>query len=160
MTRKGSSLVGLLAVAVLAFTAAAVAADSNIGTWKMNPAKSKYSPASLTPKSQTLKIEASGPDGVKFTSDGIAADGKPTHFEFQGKYDGKDVPVKGNPDFDTLAYKRIDDNTVEATTKLKGKVTGTGRAVVSKDGKTRTLTQTGTTALGQKINNVIVYERQ
>lgn len=147
------------AVAILFLGILAIAADSNVGSWKMNPAKSKYEPGPA-PKSQTLKIDAVGADGVKFTSDTVPADGKPIHFEFQAKYDGKDVPVKGNPDFDTLAYKRIDDNTVEATTKRNGKVVGTGRVVVSNDGKTRTLTQTGTDAKGQKIHNVIVYERQ
>src|SRR5437870_2364867 len=96
---------------VLAFGAVVMAADSNIGTWKLNVAKSKFSPGPA-PKSQTLKIEAWGTDGVKFTSDGIDADGKPTHAEFQAKYDGKFVPFKGNPDADMLAYKRIDANTV------------------------------------------------
>ena len=87
-------------------------------------------------------------------------DGKPMHWEFQAKYDGKDNPFKGNPDADTIAYKRIDGNNVEATTKLKGKPTGTTKVVVSKDGKTRTLTQTGKNAKGQDINNVLVFERQ
>ena len=144
---------------VLALGAVVLAADSNIGTWKLNVAKSKFSPGPA-PKSQTLKIEAWGTDGVKFTSDGVDADGKPTHGEFQAKYDGKFVPFKGNPDADMLAYKRIDANTVEATTQWMGKVTGHTTIVVSKNGKTRTLTQTGKDPKGQDINNVIVYNKQ
>ncbi len=97
---------------------------------------------------------------MKYTSDGVDGDGKPTHWEFQAKYDGTFMPFKGNPDADMLAYKRIDANTVEATTQLMGKVTGHTRVVVSKDGKTRTLTQTGKNAKGQDINNVAVYEKQ
>jgi hypothetical protein len=144
---------------VLAMGISAIAADSNIGTWKMNAAKSKFDPGPA-PKSQTLKIEAWGADGVKYTADGMDADGKPSHWEMQAKYDGKFVPFKGNPDADMLAYKRIDANTVEATTQMNGKVMGTSRIVVSADGKTRTLTQTGKNAKGQDIHNTIVYEKQ
>jgi hypothetical protein len=36
----------------------------------------------------------------------------------------------------------------------------TTRSVVSKDGKTRTTTQTGTNAKGEKVNNTIVYDKQ
>jgi hypothetical protein len=144
---------------VLAMGISAIAADSNIGTWKMNAAKSKFAPGPA-PKSQTLKIEAWGADGVKYTADGIDADGKPTHSEFQAKYDDKFVPFKGNPDADMLAYKRIDASIVEATTQLNGKVTGKTRIVVSADGKTRTLTQTGKNANGQDIHNTIVYDKQ
>ena len=59
-----------------------------------------------------------------------------------------------------LSYKRIDANTVESTTTLKGKPAVVTKAVVSADGKTRTLTQIGVNAKGQKVNNVAVYERQ
>ena len=154
MARKSLTML-LAAIALVWFGVTLNAADNNIGTWMLNVPKSKFDPGPA-PKSATLKIEAWGEDGVKFTSDGVDAEGKPTHFEFQAKYDGKDVAVKGNPDFDMLAYKRVDANTLEATTKRAGKVTGTGKVVVSKDGKTRTVTQTGTNAKGQKINNVNV----
>ena len=114
----------------------------------------------MAPKSQTLKIEAWGTDGVKYTADGTDADGKPTHWEFQAKYDGKFVPFKGNPDADMISYKRIDANTVDATTQLNGKVMGKTHVVVSADGKTRTLTQTGKNAKGQDVHNTVVYEKQ
>jgi len=144
---------------VMAFGAVAFAADNNVGTWKLNVAKSSFSPGPA-PKSQTLKIEAWGEDGLKYTADGVGPDGKPSHAEFQAKFDGKDVPFKGNPDADTLAYTRIDANTLQATTKLKGKTTITAKVVVSKDGKTRTVTQTGTDAQGRTVKNVLVYEKQ
>jgi hypothetical protein len=155
----GKSLVVLAATAMLALAVVSFAADVNLGTWKLNLAKSKFSPGPA-PKSQTLKIEAWGDDGVKYSADGIGPDGKPMHWEFQAKYDGKDNPFKGNPDADMIAYKRIDANTVEATTKLKGKSAGMTKIVVSKDGKIRTLTQTGKNAAGQDVNNLLVYEKQ
>lgn len=157
MQTRGFTLVIAL-TSVLAFAAVAFA-DNNVGTWKLNLAKSSFSPGPA-PKSQMLKIEAWGDDGLKYAADGVGPDGKPTHAEFQAKFDGKDVPFKGNPDADTLAYKRVDANTIQATTKMKGKTTITAKVVVSKDGKTRTLTQTGTDAQGRTVKNVLVYDRQ
>ena len=159
MQRQFALVFALVVIAVLALTTVVIAADNNVGTWKLNLAKSKYSPGPA-PKSQTLKIEAWGNDGVKYTADGVGADGKPTHAEFQAKYDGKDYPFKGNPDADMLSYKRIDANTLEATTKLNGKGTIAAKAVVSADGKTRTVTQVGTNAQGQALNITSVYEKQ
>jgi hypothetical protein len=148
-----------VAISVLALGVVAFAADNNIGTWKLNVAKSTFSPGPA-PKSQTLKYEAWGTDGVKARADGVGADGKPTHWEFQAKYDGKDNPFTGNPDADAIAFKRIDAQTVEAITKMKGKVTGNTKVVVSANGKTRTLRQTGKNAQGQDVNNVVVYDKQ
>ena len=44
--------------------------------------------------------------------------------------------------------------------KKGGKVTTMQRNVVAADGKTRTVTTTGTDAQGQKVNNLAVYEKQ
>ena len=159
MKRTTAYLCALVVVSVLVSTAVVIAADNNIGTWQLNLAKSNYSPGPA-PKSQTLKIEAWGDDGVTYAADGVGADGKPTHTEFQAKYDGKDYPFIGNPDADRLSYKRIDANTLEATTKLNGKSTIAANVVVSADGKTRTVTQVGTNAQGQALNVTSVYERQ
>ena len=159
MARRFSSRFALAAFSLIAAVAVVMAADSNLGTWKMNPARSKFNPGPA-PKSQTLKIVAWGTDGVTFTSDLIDSDGKPSRWEFQAKYDEKFVPFKGNPDADMISYKRIDANTIESKTTLKGKPGPTTKAVVSADGKTRTLTQTGKNAKGQDINNVVVFDKQ
>ena len=95
-----------LLVAALAFTVAAWGADSNVGTWKANIAKSKYSPGPA-PKSQTLTIEAHD-GGIKYSSHGENADGSTIHVEFTAKYDGMDNKVTGSKDFDSIALKRID----------------------------------------------------
>lgn len=144
---------------VFAVGTVTMAADTNVGAWKLNVAKSKYNPGPA-PMSQSLKIEAWGADGVNYSADGMDAAGKPSHWEFQAKYDGKFVPFKGNPDADMISYKRIDANTIESTTQLNGKVTGHARAVVSADGKTRTLTLTGKNAKGEDIHSVLVFEKQ
>ena len=155
--RSAFPLVFGLAV-VLAGSGAVQAADNWMGAWKLNLAKSKYSPGPA-PKSNTAKYEASE-GGMKAVTDGVSTDGKPTHTEFTAKYDGKDYAYKGNPNVDTIAVKRIDADTYEATLKSKGKVTMTSRNVVSKDGKTRTQTQAGTDAQGKAVSNTVVYDRQ
>jgi hypothetical protein len=147
------------ALVLVATSTLAMAADVNVGTWKMDPAKSKFSPGPAL-KSQTLKIVSSGANGVHYTMDGVTADGKPTHWDFNAQYDGKYVPFTGNPDADMISYKHVDANTIESNTQLKGKDSLKAKVVFSMDGKTRTLTQTGKNAQGKDVNNVVVYDRQ
>ena len=142
----------------MCFIAVTVAfASPQMGTWKLNEAKSKF-PAGAS-KNTTVVYEAAG-DSVKVTVDGVTADGKPTHNEWTGKFDGKDYPVTGDPASDTRSLKKIDDRTLDLTVKKDGKVTTTGRIVVSADGKSRTLTSSGTDAKGKKVKNTAVYDKQ
>jgi hypothetical protein len=132
--------------------------DKNVGTWKLNLAKSKYIPGPA-PFESTLKIEPET-NGLKFTFHGTDAEGKPADFEFSPRFDGKDYRVTGLPEADMIVLKRINANTIETVTKKAGKPVMTTRSVVSKDGKTRTSTQKGTNPKGEKVNNTIVYEKQ
>ena len=43
---------------------------------------------------------------------------------------------------------------------MNGKVTTTTRVFHASDGKTRTITTTGTNEQGQKVNNVVVWEKR
>jgi hypothetical protein len=127
-----------LTVALCVFGAAVCFADDpQIGTWKLNEAKSKF--ASGVPKNHTVVYETAG-DNVKVISDGTDKDGKSTHNEWTGKFDGKDYPVTGDPTSDMRSYKKIGDRVLKLTLKKEGKVTVTGRIVVSEDGKTRIVT--------------------
>lgn len=157
--RKNLLLVSLAACCAFVLSSSvAQAADNWLGTWKLDTAKSKFSPGP-GPKTLTLKWEAT-PDGVKFTGDGVNADGKPARSMYVTKYDGKDVPYEGNPDADMASAKRIDDNSYDNTWKKAGKPTIMAKVVVSADGKTMTITQTGTNAKGETVNNLIVYNKQ
>src|SRR6202521_4734139 len=148
----------LLTVAALfAVVAVCFAADVNMGTWKLNEAKSKINPG--TPKNTTVVYAAAG-DSVKVTVDGVAAEGKPAHTEWTGKFDGKDCAVTGDPATDMGAYKRVNDHTLALTGKKGGKVTDTIRIVVSADGKSRTVTLSATDASGKKITSTSVYDKQ
>jgi hypothetical protein len=151
--------ISLFAFAVL-FAAVAVcfaADDANMGTWKLNEAKSKFAPG--TPKNTTVVYEAAG-DSVKVTVDGVGSDGKPSHNEWTGKFDGKDYPVVGDSSADTRSYKRLDARTLELTNKKGDKVTLSGKITLSADGKTRTVTITTTGAGGKKLSTTAVYDKQ
>jgi hypothetical protein len=154
--RKLLMSLSVLGLAV-AFAGQAAAADSWIGTWKMDAAKSKIAASSI--RSQTLKFEATA-DGVKLTADGTDAEGKPLHSTYTSKFDGKDVAWAGNPVADTASPKRIDASAYENVWKKGGKAMVTSKVSVSKDGKTLTINQTGTDAKGAATSSVIVYERQ
>ena len=149
----------LVMTLALCFASAVVcfAADAQMGTWKLNEAKSKFSPGAA--KNSTVVYEAAG-DNIKVTVDGTDADGKPAHNEWTGKFDGKEYPVTGDPSSDMRSYKKVNDHTLALTVKKGGKVTASGRIVVSADGKSRTVTTSGTDAKGKKITNTAVYDKQ
>jgi len=147
----------VLTLAVPVMSLSAQAADPASGTWELNLAKSKFSPGPA-PKSLTRTYAVNGAD-VKYSLKGLDAEGKPILVEYSAKLDGKDYPVTGSPDFDAISFKQLDAGTMEATLKKGGKVVQTSKRVVSKDGKTLTLTTTGTNAKGQAINNVSVFDK-
>src|SRR5712692_6577379 len=136
----------------------AQASDARIGTWKLNVAKSKYSPGPA-PQSQTLKVEASG-QGEKATTEGVNAAGTPTMTQYTANFDGKDYPFTGSQNLDKVSLKRIDARTTERTDKKGDKVVGTFTRVVSQDGKTMTVTVKGTNPQGQAVDIVQVWEKQ
>jgi hypothetical protein len=145
--------------AILAIgTGSALAADSAVGTWKLNLAKSTFSPGPA-PKSQT-RTYAEMPQGMMLTIKTTAADGKESTGSLTFKVDGKPYPVSGNPDFDSVSVTRVDALTVNTTQTKAGAKVGTGVRSVSKDGKTLTFTSKGTNATGGKFDDVAVYDRQ
>jgi hypothetical protein len=144
---------------LLALSAAAYAQDPNLGSWKVDLAKSTYDPADLAPKSLSVKSSPAG-TGVHVVVDVVDYTGKPLHYEYTVSYDGRDVPVKGDPGRDATAMKKVDDRTFEQTNKRDGKVTTVSRFVYARDGKSRTQTTTGMNAQGQRINNTVVWIKQ
>jgi hypothetical protein len=162
IANRAVCVVGLvtLAIALLALSPSVAAAqsDPHVGTWVLNVAKSNYTPGP-PPKAQTSVYAAAG-EGIKVTTSTSTADGKALAVEYTANFDGKDYPVKGNPDWDTVALKRVDSHTIEFTRKKGGKVVQTATSAVSKDGKARTVNTTGVNAQGQKIKTVGVYEKQ
>ena len=145
--------------AILAIgTGTALAADAEIGSWKLNLAKSTFSPGPA-PKSQT-RTYAESAQGMTITIKTTAADGKESTQTASFKDDGKPYVVSGNPDFDMVSLKRVDASTVHVTQMKAGATIGTAVRTVSKDRKTLTLAQKGTHASGGKFDDVLVFDRQ
>jgi hypothetical protein len=145
-----------LAVCFAAGTVCFAGDNPQMGTWKLNEAKSKMDPNG--PKNNTVVYSEAG-DQMKITVDGMDASGKAIHTEWTGMFDGKDYPVTGNPGEDTRAYKKVDERTLEFTSKKDGKVVTTGKVVVATDGKKRTVKSSGTNADGKKFENKAVYDK-
>ena len=145
-------------VLILGAATAAGAPDPIIGTWKLNVAKSTFSPGPAV-KSQTRHYVAT-PQGLLLTLTTTAADGKTNTSTMTFKYDGKPYPMIGNPDFDSVSVTRVDAN-VTASTQLKaGKNVGSGLRTLAKDGKTMTFAQKGTHVSGVKYDDMFSYDRQ
>ena len=153
-----TQIIGLtLALSFFAGATCFAADDPQIGTWKLNEAKSKLTPDAG--KNTTVVYEATG-DQVKVVIDGTDKDGKPTHNEWTGKFDGKDYAVTGDPKSDMRSYKKIDDHTLAFTVKKDGKTTTAGRIVVAADGKSRVVKANGIDAHGQKAHEKTAYDKQ
>lgn len=133
------------------------ASDPNVGSWKLNEAKSKI-PAGA-PKNTSVTYTAEG-DQYKCVVEGVDAKGGPTHNEWTGKFDGKDYPVTGDTASDSRAIKMTTKNHYTLTGKKGGKTTISGTIALSADGKTRTVTTTGTDEKGKKRTSTAVYDRQ
>jgi hypothetical protein len=150
-------LAGLL-VAALASGIQAQAPKGLEGTWKLDAAKSKFSPGPA-PKSMTVTYSVVGSDGMKIVVDIAPVDGAAQHWEMTPHYDGKEYPVTGNPTADTISIKKVDDRTGESTFKKGGKVTSTNVRKLSEDGKVLTITSTGTTLDGKPRKDEQVFQK-
>jgi hypothetical protein len=138
--------------------APAFAAESSAGTWTLNLDKSKFVPGPA-PKSQT-RTYADTPDGTALTVTGIAADGSAVSQQSTFKYDGKDYPITGSANYDTLSLKRIKHGTVRSLQKKDGKVVGHTIRTISDHGKVLTLSSRGKTANGTSFHDIAVYDKQ
>jgi hypothetical protein len=162
---KASFVVAVpLALGMVATTASIASAqtDPHVGTWKLNLAKSESTTGPL-PQSQTFTYEADGP-GLTFLVQGVTSGGKPMNPDknkTKVTLDGKDYPASPpNQNRFMEATKRIDADSYETIRKEGGKVVQTSTSVVSKDGKTLTLTVKGKNEKGEPYTRVAVYDKQ
>lgn len=133
------------------------AQSAQMGTWKLNEAKSSIPAGSI--KNTTVVYEAAG-DNIKVTTDGFGTDGAPMHTDWTGKFDGKDYPLTGDRNSASRAYTEVDDHTLNFTNKKAGKTPATARIVVATDGKSRILTTHSINPAGKEISGTAVYDKQ
>ena len=130
--------------------------NPNVGTWKLNEAKSKFAGKA---RNHTVVYETAG-DQIKVIVDGVDENGGAVHHEWTGKFDGKAYPVTGDAMSDSRSYKQVNKSTLTLIGIKGGKQRMTGKVVISADGKSRTVTTTATDASGKKVTNVAVYDKQ
>jgi len=147
----------LALVAPLAL-AAHHSADSSIGTWKLNVAKSTFG-SLAPPKAQTRTYSATH-KGTHVVIEEEAADGKMTKTDLTITYDGKSHPVSGNPDFDSVAATRLDAYETKANLIRDGRVIGLLRRLVSEDRKTMIINTRIERANGNTETALSFYDRQ
>lgn len=163
MTRRNAfALIALLfgtALAAVAVRAEAAGANPFVGTYIMNAAKSTAEPGPL-PKSAKVTTEDLGDGKIKTSSETVLEDGTTMATEATYAYDGKDYPLTGNPNVETVAVTRVDENTLEVTEKKGGAVVATLTVKASDDGKAINTAFSGTGPDGNQTTSTAVYERQ
>jgi hypothetical protein len=133
---------------------------TRIGTWELNLEKSTFSPGPA-PRQQTLTFQEKGPQWMALIQ-GTDASGKPINLDANNlmiTFDGRDHPTPTS-DYETTAWKAVDDYKYLVTRKKAGKVVMTSTNILSADGKTMTITTIGQNAAGQPIHNVRVYDKR
>jgi hypothetical protein len=128
-----------------------------IEIWNLNVDKSTFSPGP-GPVRLTLKVERSGGE-EKVTADGVSASGQPTHSEYRAMYDGREYPITGSSTAEAVSVRRVDALTTERVDKREGKVVEVRARKLSRDGKTLTVTFTGSYANNRPVRNEMVFER-
>jgi len=152
------TILGVFVLVLVAATETSAQSNPFTGTWKMNAAKTKIK-AVAPLKDDTVTITtANGEDVIE--GDGTATDGSLTHRKFA-------APVKGGTGkfllagpYDGVSVKVPNENTRDVTETKAGKEALHFTAVVSKDGKTMTVTVKGVDAQGKPLSGVAVYEKQ
>ena len=149
----------LLLVVACALALAAQVTSPFAGTWKLNRSKSTYDPGPPPTREVTVLVEARA-NGEAVIQEQVDPQGRTTGVEFTATFDGKTYPIEGDPSRDSVSNARIDEHSFEATFRKGGKVVTVNRTTVSRDGKVRTVTVTGTDSKGRPIHNVVVFDRQ
>jgi len=150
----------LIVVLCLAPQPAAAQEDPFTGTWVLNVAKSKMQPATAS-KSEIIRYRITGNE-EDFVSDAVTNEGYPESIKYTARYDdGKAYPfsitISGkvtNPGAMTMV-KKIDLWTRERYNVRDGKPVIASRRVVSKDGKTMTITIVRVDAQGHEVVNEV-----
>jgi histidinol dehydrogenase len=148
----------VVAVCVLATPLSAQVDTAWLGEWRLNLARSSYSPGPAPYVRASYRIE-SHLDGIRVVYEMVRPRGGVTHLEWTGRFDGQDYAVQGVEESVTYAYRQVDARTYEVVTKVDGRVAATSRAVLSADGRSITTTTAGRDGRGEPVATVTVYEK-
>jgi hypothetical protein len=150
-------VLSLIALAAVFFASPSFAADPVVGTWKLNVAKSKFSTGAVLTAGTRVYTEANGLYTLDQKLTGV--DGKEMSNRVQYRDGKEEKQATAGPADSTLA-KKIDANTWDFDLKKDGKVVGHVHRVVSADGKTLTVHNTGMQLSGAKGDETLVFDNQ
>jgi hypothetical protein len=162
VTRIGFGVVALLTISLAGTAAAQSKDDPSIGTWKLNVAKSKFTPGPPI-QGDTRSYEVNEAGWIFVTTETTQPDGTRTGVRFAAKFDGKAYPQIGRfaPTVTMITYEPVDRRTLKYTQRdTSGKIVSTNTRTVSADGKTMIIDQRTTNASGQPVVNIELFERQ
>ena len=162
MIRIGCGVVALLTISLAGTAAAQSKDDPSIGTWKLNVAKSKFTPGPPI-QGDTRSYEVIEAGWMFVTTETTQPDGTRTGVRFAAKFDGKAYPQIGRfaPTVTMITYEPVDRRTLKYTQRdTSGKIVSTNTRTVSADGKTMIIDQRTTNASGQPVVNIELFERQ
>jgi len=126
-----------------------------IGSWRLNVAKSKYSPG--PPLRSETRVYTKGADGVKGVVSRVYGDGRSEKFEYLANF-GKDLMVTGIEEYDSVMLRKVDELTSDAVLSHAGTVYGVARRTIAADGKTMTITFDRKSS-ETPVHNVAVYDK-
>jgi hypothetical protein len=168
--------VTVMAWSTLSFGQGPTPAKSIIGTWKQNMEKSTYNPGPPPPKgSYSVRQYAAGDDGsvvaitLTITPDGLPSLGSVSAANYDGReYVQHTVATLATslgshigPHIDrTISYKAVDPYTVEIVQRQDGDVVSVSTRTISRDGKTMTERFDYMNTSGQRVTNVLIFEKQ
>jgi hypothetical protein len=132
--------------------------DPLVGTWLLNLSRSKFNPGPA-PKNITVTYEQAT-NGLHTVSVVELPDGTSSRSEYTAGYDGKDYPITGVPQVETVSLRQIDALTSERIDKRGGQRVQSYTRQVYADGRTLIVTQKGTDASGSPVDNVMVFDKK
>jgi hypothetical protein len=132
--------------------------DPLVGTWTLNVQRSKFRPPGLPPQSMTVTYEQTG-SGLRSVSMVVLRDGTSSRSEYTAAYDGKDYPISGGTQIDTVSMRQIDALTTECIGKRGGQRVQSYTRQVYADGRVMIVTQKAADSTSPAADH-LVFERK
>jgi hypothetical protein len=165
VTGPQKKIVRLLVVAMFALSSGICAAQEGLalkfGTWKLNAQKSQFPPGAQ-PQSDTRVYEDRGGGVIMSTHTTVNAQGQEGLTIYAAKFDDKEYPVvtRGSGVVSSIRFHLIDAYSESFVLTRDGKVAVQGTTIITKDGKTMTMTLDTTNSQGQIFHGISIYEKQ
>ena len=151
------ALVGALALVGL-FGMVFAASDPFVGTWVMDPQRSRYESGDL-PRHMVIVMSPTA-RGIHYRSDTTLSNGNRVSSEYNADYDGGLAMVVGTAGvMAPVSLKRVDERTIECSYMKGIRVVATSRRVISEVGSTMTISTVSPAKDGTTGTNVAVFDR-